>query len=371
MDLNKRLDQVDDELKLIKNEIKQVLLEIQERVLTVQSPFSNLAAGDGPASPVDDALVTGLNQRVDQVDDEVKLVRSELRNEIDQIGEEVKRLKNELKNTTTAGSRAPSESPAAAPQAQVPQAPSLAPQASAPAPQPVYVGPPGGMFPLPGQRGDAYELSETERRAPSTRRRRAKRELDPMDSDDPTEDIEEEAEESAPLAERPAMPAEQQSPQDPQDPKDSRSSAVHQDVDGPEPAVRGGPRRGPARSDSRSTGPAIVAKPKDSKGFDLFTIAALARWTVHVVGKIGKDNLGPLLEVSEMRGHLPKGVKEIVLILARLIADGDNETGLTPKEMVSLLAQLDALAGIGSPPDARILHLLFQGDLEAFPSIQP
>ena len=44
MDLNKRLDQVDDELKLLKNEIKNVLLEIQEQVLSVQNPFTEVAA---------------------------------------------------------------------------------------------------------------------------------------------------------------------------------------------------------------------------------------------------------------------------------------------------------------------------------------
>ena len=44
MDLGKRLDQLDEEQKLLKNEIKQVLLEIQEQVLTVQNPFTNMAA---------------------------------------------------------------------------------------------------------------------------------------------------------------------------------------------------------------------------------------------------------------------------------------------------------------------------------------
>ena len=46
MDLNGRVDRMDEELKLLKNEIKQVLLEVQEHVLNVQSPFAG-AGGAG------------------------------------------------------------------------------------------------------------------------------------------------------------------------------------------------------------------------------------------------------------------------------------------------------------------------------------
>lgn len=40
MDLNSRVDNMDEEMKLLKNEIKQVLLEIQEQVLNAQNPFN-------------------------------------------------------------------------------------------------------------------------------------------------------------------------------------------------------------------------------------------------------------------------------------------------------------------------------------------
>ena len=40
MDLNNRVDAMDEELKLLKNEIKQILLDIQEHVLSVENPFS-------------------------------------------------------------------------------------------------------------------------------------------------------------------------------------------------------------------------------------------------------------------------------------------------------------------------------------------
>ena len=46
MDINKRVDHMDEELQLLKNEIKQVLLEIQEHVLNIQNPFSGGGAGN-------------------------------------------------------------------------------------------------------------------------------------------------------------------------------------------------------------------------------------------------------------------------------------------------------------------------------------
>ena len=40
MDLDNKVSRIDDELKLLKNEIKQVLLEIQEHSLNAQNPFA-------------------------------------------------------------------------------------------------------------------------------------------------------------------------------------------------------------------------------------------------------------------------------------------------------------------------------------------
>ena len=119
-----------------------------------------------------------------------------------------------------------------------------------------------------------------------------------------------------------------------------------------------------------------AAKPVSAEGgnggrptIDLFTIAGLAKWTEQVVGKVGRENLAQLLEVSEMRGYLPKDVKEIVLAVGRLLGDSDGGPGLSPREMVSLLAQFDALTGSGHPSDSKMLSFLIRGDLEDFPSI--
>jgi hypothetical protein len=90
-------------------------------------------------------------------------------------------------------------------------------------------------------------------------------------------------------------------------------------------------------------------------------------WTEQVVGKIGRDHLEPLLELSEIKGHLSKEIKAAILTLAQLF-DGDQAgSALTAREMVALLAQLDAWSGAGSPADAKILPFLVQGNMEGFP----
>ena len=48
MDIDNRVERMDEELKLLKNEIKQVLLEVQEQVLSAQNPFSTTIVTGGP-----------------------------------------------------------------------------------------------------------------------------------------------------------------------------------------------------------------------------------------------------------------------------------------------------------------------------------
>ena len=118
---------------------------------------------------------------------------------------------------------------------------------------------------------------------------------------------------------------------------------------------------GPGRKSGRQVGADI----------DLATIAGLARWTYQVVDKVGRDNLEPLMEVSEIRGRLPDEVKAIVLTLARLFGSAAHDNGLTSREILSSLVQLDLLSGYGTADDAKLLPLLMQAEVEDFPLIRP
>ena len=71
-----------------------------------------------------------------------------------------------------------------------------------------------------------------------------------------------------------------------------------------------------------------------------------------------------LLELEEIRGRLPETAKRTILALARILDPEDRARGLALKEVVSQLAQLTALAGTGTPADAKILSMLIQGEME-------
>ena len=47
MELDNQVNRMDEELKLLKNEIKQVLLEVQEHVLSAQNPFTSAVGSSG------------------------------------------------------------------------------------------------------------------------------------------------------------------------------------------------------------------------------------------------------------------------------------------------------------------------------------
>ena len=104
---------------------------------------------------------------------------------------------------------------------------------------------------------------------------------------------------------------------------------------------------------------------------DLVTIAGLATWTDQVVRSAGREHLERLLEITEIRGRLSEEIKKTILTLAQLFDDREPGGGLTAKEMVSLLAKLDALSGMGTADEARLLAVLIRGDMEDFQLTRP
>ena len=350
MDLNKRLDQVDDELKLLKNEIKQVLLDIQEQVLTVQNPFLAMAAGPGLSGPKKDAEI---------------VAKSEASSENLSIGP---------------------QSPEPRPQAPPPQA------AAPPIPQPMAA--PAPVASAPGYSTQvvmpAQAMSQPEREPaviPPRRSRTVIVDTKPAAVDDDPEDEAEEHEDEADEHEDEAEEAADDSPA-------STVTSVKTALESSSSGRRKKERAADSSADERSRRrearrpdkPASKA-PADREsgeveadatpdatvpeGVDLATLAGLAGWTDQAVSKIGREQLEPLLELSEIRGRLSKGVKEIVLTLARLFEGLDPKAGLTAKEMVSLLAQLGALSGAGSSADAKILPFLIHGEMEGLPLTPP
>ena len=135
-----------------------------------------------------------------------------------------------------------------------------------------------------------------------------------------------------------------------------------------EPAPKGSAT---PEGERRTSTAAPVSKQESPEYTDLVMISGLAQWTDRVLRKGGREYLESLLDVTEMTGRTSSRLKEIVLAFVDLLDKKDSTTRISAKEMVSLLAQLDAIMGIHSSTDARLHALLLQEDLEVFPLIQP
>ena len=412
MDLTNRVDHVDEELKLLKNEIKQVLLEIQEQVLSVQNPFSGIVvAADDDRSRATSA--------------------------------EAAATSNSGEPDPPAPAAVPPPPPPAAPppvvpkpeaQPPVPQpmpGPGLLPQpmvAPGPMPQPMPMpqgAPPQPAMPIPPQPAptanpiavsappvqppiDVVALRRDiegamEPKVEAWVRDFAKREFERLKAE-------------LELGERP--PSEPRSPEPRATKKDAASVLELGEIDGsdldldavPELPLRrfdkktvsadSKPRPEPedepeeldgyfedlddeGEVERRRTAPRQKAKrpleepatdiprktvPVDSEVVDLVTLGELAEWVGHVLANSGREYVETLLDLAVKTGRLSAGVDGILRGLIRLLSDQDSSVRVSAKEMILQLAQLDTLVGVHDSTITRLLPLLLRGDLEDMPS---
>ena len=229
--MSKRLDQVDGELKLIKNEIKQVLLDIQEQVLTIQNPFTALAASVNAPRPM---------------------------------------VSNEVEAPSSGGGGPPSPAPPAMPAAPpmpVPSAPVFTPPAVAPQYGPVYYDP-GPISPPPGRRRGRETGGE------------------PLEEDfGPDDGPEETSARASDDGDTVEGPAARQRPR-----RGRRKEVSGQST--PRRTGREIPDREmdePVEEESRTTYRPGLDKTGAPAAVDLVTLAGLAAWTDQAVSKIGRE----------------------------------------------------------------------------------
>ena len=397
MDLNTRVDHMDEEMKLLKNEIKQVLLEIQEQVLSAQNPFNiqapaaiGVAAPPAPRQPAPEPVIQAA-----PVPQAAPII---------------------IDATTTIGGGGGAQ----------------------PAPS---GGTMGSVFPagyLPTAPGGANDLSDAggpglgpvggppeapPTQPPASEGFGGSPFGSPLSDPAPIAPVEEVVEEDEGPASAPAEYVTSPSDLIDEEPDDSSMAA------GPPPPEPGLPKTedkeevddidldaasGPsledendelrelasagtdedeadgdavsslfseASEDSESTFQTASSKEEDVPApkeeeqqsvMNLVTIAGLAQWTHRVLNKVGRENLESILEVSELTGRIPKETKDVLIALVPLFEAKESDEGeVSAKEIVSLLAQLDGFLGHVSPADTRLFPFLLQDELEVFPLIQP
>ncbi len=392
MDLNTRVDHMDEEMKLLKNEIKQVLLEIQEQVLNAQNPFNvqaPAAAGapivPAPRQPAPEPVVQAAPaaQAAPIIIDATTTIGGG-------GGAPPAPSGGMMGSVFPAGYQPSAPAPFRADDLRDAGGPSLGPVGGppqAPPPQPpasedLGGSPFGSPLSKPAPIDPIEEVAEADEGptsapeaevapAPAVGDQVPKAEDKPKaEAKEKAPDIGEDDEADFVVADGPSL---QEEISELIEPASGETDEADEDE---EPSLFSEASKEPeSTSQTASSKEEDVLAPKQEEQqsvMNLVTIAGLAQWTHRVLNKVGRENLESILEVSELTGRIPKETKDVLIALVPLFeAKESDEDEVSAKEVVSLLAQLDGFLGHVSPADTKLFPFLLQDELEVFPLIQP
>ncbi len=355
MELNQRIDELESELKIVKNEVQSVLLDIRERVLSYyDNPFQSTVvkspsrkqpettttvttniAGEEPArKPLEQAKDDSTNGGSTM---EEEAGTSQLKALIDQIKREREGLKQERPATPPPaftwdqGAQATPQfqpAPAAQPYQAVPQ---FQP-APAPPPAPGFGPSQGGYH--PPQRDRRQRATETEREDTSDNQDHF-----PGPGSDPR---------GRRWAEEETTRAE--------GPRNVRRSAGRPQL------AEGKMERRAEAADVEHEEHEDWSPNGDRTEVNLLTLVGLVRWAERSASKIGKERVEAVVEIYQTAGCLPASYKDVIPHIIRL-ADGEKpEAQPTMGDSLNVLLQLDSLLGQKFKTQAAILSTLFGDD---------
>ena len=357
MELNQRIDELEGELKIVKNEVQSVLLDIRERVLAYyDNPFQVTAVKSSPKKGPEMASMATTNVAgeeptwkplkqagADQSNGDSKMEEeagtSQLKALMDQLAREREELKQEQQ---VVHSPNPVRSQVA--------------QSGSPI-EPDYGGPEfQSAQSLPMARG--FGPSQGDYRLPE-------RDLWQRPDELPREETNYD---------------QRSSPGQGSDPR--RKMGIEEERTGG--TGRRGVRRPPANSrpyerDANRYIEGTDVETEQVQNFDmngdqteinLLTLVGLVRWAEKSISKIGKERVEAVVEIYQTSGCLPASYKEVIPQIIRL-ADGEKpEAQPTMGDSLNVLLQLDSLLGKKFKTQAAVLSTLF-GDDGGYPWTKP
>ena len=94
---------------------------------------------------------------------------------------------------------------------------------------------------------------------------------------------------------------------------------------------------------------------------DLATISSLADWVADVVKRLGSERAQSILDISEMVGFLDLELKDV---LTRFIyaTPGEHEGKVTTRDYLTSLKELDSILGKATKFEIALLSILCQGN---------
>ena len=104
----------------------------------------------------------------------------------------------------------------------------------------------------------------------------------------------------------------------------------------------------------------LVESPKNLDGkVNLTTLNQLTQWLVEATGRLGRQRIEAVLDISEMTGHVDPDLKNI--LLKYLISIPDEYSGeVTTRDYLVSLLELDNLLGRDNKSEAALLAILCQ-----------
>jgi hypothetical protein len=105
----------------------------------------------------------------------------------------------------------------------------------------------------------------------------------------------------------------------------------------------------PKRAQPQEVDNIILRSGSDSGVVDLLTVSVLAQWVSRASAAIGKDQVGKLVEIYDVTGHLPPRLKDATLLLVDLCGGNDAAKEAAATEFVpaavsvQLLGELDSV----------------------------
>ncbi len=101
--------------------------------------------------------------------------------------------------------------------------------------------------------------------------------------------------------------------------------------------------------------------PEESQ-VNLMTLIGIVRWVEKSIKKVGKERVEAIVEIYRTAGYLPASCKDIIPQVIRLAEDEKPEGVITMGDSISVLLQLDSLLGGKFKTESAVLSTLFDED---------
>lgn len=376
MELSRRVDELEAELKIVKNEVQTVLLDIRERILShYENPFQVIEAaapkkaGDatvaGAAAPVPaEAPPAPAEKKGPEPGEGAKKMQeaigpNEFKALSDQLETQKQAFEQHKRESLNAQPAAPAVPPYSIPQTMAgfpPQAvPPMGPgmwgagglpnmaASLPPTPEPAQAPPAAYTMPSPSQPMQHHHFQGARpATGPRGKPPEGRGEIEPGGTRGPAPG--------------------QQGPRPLR-----RETGEKGEKEGPTTGGPGFGRRFPL--ERRGTGegkPETAAKgeKKEEKATEdtqvnLMTLIGIVRWVEKSIKKVGKERVEAIVEIYRTAGYLPASCKDIIPQVIRLAEDEKPEGVVSMGDSISVLLQLDSLLGGKFKTESAVLSTLF------------